>query len=438
MIQVIPKTTGKATEALGELSTFLLRVAEDGIRTVPSIVVGKNLFATFLHHTKARRSDFTYLLAETTGAIGTYLDSRVDIRVSSDVPQPSFPEFTSIRNKPRSLKQAILDIFSEWSDDKFHAFRIVEGLKGSSSYPALLIQNHVRREFSLVSREPTTGARITASNIDFNVDIVVKSFRPAHAKFLKRVECSLGFPVKLFFAETPNLQLCRVEKATMTTAGWLSALSSMKAEGALDDMHALCLIQPDMIAEYTGRKALLETASLIATGFGLPVSSGYASGEILLPHDPLPTNDDPRIFVCTEESPEDIGHVDACQGGLGARGGMTSHLAIVLRGMGKPGITGVSDMTIERNSIHVGDKNIPEHAFVYVDGNTGRFAFSLKPFLTAPEYEAGADRVLLETVLSELNLLIQNHKKFASLSVDTQLHMSRLVRAFNLIRKESS
>lgn len=436
MITVVPKSPDKDTPGLGEPAGALLRVAAGGIRTIPSIVVSSELFGAFRRNAESGDPYFEQLLAEVFDLAKNQLYSHVDIRASFNVTPPGFPEITRIRNTPRSLKRAILSLFSAWSDEKFHAFQIVEELSGPSTYPALLIQNHVRHEFSLVSREPTTGARTTAANIGVNVDVVVKSFRPAHARFLRRVESCVGFPVKVIFTETPSLQVCRVEEDTMTVCGWLSALSSMRADGALDDVRTLLLIQPEMIAEYKGSRSTLEPDLVIASGSGLPASPGYASGKILLPTDPLPTDSLPRIFVCIEESPEDIDHVAACQGGLGARGGMTSHLAVVLRGMGKPGVVGASDLIITRHSVRVGATSIPEHAYVYVDGNTGRFAFSFEPFQTAPEYEAATDRAFLWSVLNDLHSITRNREIFASLSVTAQLHLANLIKAFGDIGME--
>lgn len=225
MITVLPKNLGKDARGLGYPVATLLRVASGGVRTVSSIVVSKGLFGAFLRNAESNAESgdprFGELLAEVLDCAKSQLHSHVDIRASFDVTPPAFRQFLRIRNTERSLKRAILNLFSAWSDDRFHAFRIVEDLTGPSTYPALLIRNHVRKEFSLVSRDPTTGARTGASNIGLNVHVVVKSFRAAHARFLRRIESHAGFPVKVIFTETPNLQVCRVEEETLTVAGCL-------------------------------------------------------------------------------------------------------------------------------------------------------------------------------------------------------------------------
>jgi len=331
MITLVPENLNKEAHGLGEPAATLLRVAAGGIKTIPSVAVSSDLFSTYLRNGGSSDPHFRNLLKDTFDCVKSKIGSYVDVRACFEVAPPNFPEFTHIRNSPGCLKRAILGLFSAWSDDRFQAFWIVEELMGPSTYPSILIQEHVENELSLVSREPTTGARTNASNIGVNVDVTINSFKPTHSQFLNRIECSAGFPVRVIFTETPKLQVCRVEKDSMTVRGWLSALSSMRKDGILDNIRTLLLIDPEMIAQYRGSRRLLELDSVIATGSGLPASSGYASGKILLPSDPLPTDYSPRIFVCIEESPEDIDHVEACQGGLGARGGMTSHLAVPAR-----------------------------------------------------------------------------------------------------------
>ena len=105
--------------------------------------------------------------------------------------------------------------------------------------------------------------------------------------------------------------------------------------------------------------------------------------------------------------------------------------------MGKPGVTGARDLIIAKHSIRVGSTSIPKHAYAYVDGITGRFAFSLKPFQTTPEFEAGTDRAFLASVLTDLHSLTRDRKTFASLSVADQLHLANLTRAFANIGMET-
>ena len=433
VVSAIPSVGGGR---FGEPVDTLMRVAAGGVRTVPSVIVPKGLFELFSNSDGQVDNKFTGLLDATLDTVKRELGPCVDIRASFEVSPPGFPEHLQIRNSRKSVGQGILTLFSAWYDDKFHAFRIVHKLAPPSTFPTLWIQNHVRTEMSLVSREPLSGSRITEADIRTNVNIDIPLYRPVYARLIDTVERLAGFPVRFIFTKTPKLQVCRVEKDEITVAGWLQALSSMKSEGVLDVSRCLCLIEPEMIACYSGYRIVVEPKEFIASGAGLGASSGCATGVILLRRDGLPTDELPRIFVCVEGTPEDIDHVAACAGGLGARGGMTSHFAVALRGMGKPGVVAASDLSVSRKGVRVGTTVVPSGAHVYVDGNTGRFAFSHKPFRVDSNYCASTDVALLSALLSDIHTLTRDRKNFSSLPVEDQLHVAALLGAFRKIGVE--
>ncbi|MDY6787999.1 MAG: pyruvate, phosphate dikinase [candidate division WOR-3 bacterium] len=109
---------------------------------------------------------------------------------------------------------------------------------------------------------------------------------------------------------------------------------------------------------------------------GLPASPGAASGRIVLTAKEAvekAKNEKELILVREETSPEDISGMDACNGILTARGGMTSHAAVVARGMGKPCIVGCSDMEIdyEKRIIKIRDLTLKDGDFITIDGTSG-------------------------------------------------------------------
>ncbi len=109
---------------------------------------------------------------------------------------------------------------------------------------------------------------------------------------------------------------------------------------------------------------------------GLPASPGAAVGKVVFTADharDLAQEGEKVILVRVETSPEDIEGMHAAQGILTARGGMTSHAAVVARGMGKCCVAGCSQLNIsERDKIiEVGDKAIKEGDVISLDGSTG-------------------------------------------------------------------
>ena len=109
----------------------------------------------------------------------------------------------------------------------------------------------------------------------------------------------------------------------------------------------------------------------------MPASPGAASGKVVFTSDDaerLNASMQNTILVRVETSPEDIHGMHAAKGILTARGGMTSHAAVVARGMGRPCVSGSSEIEIdyEKKLFKVQDREIKEGDLITIDGSTGR------------------------------------------------------------------
>lgn len=121
---------------------------------------------------------------------------------------------------------------------------------------------------------------------------------------------------------------------------------------------------------------------------GLPASPGAASGVIVFDSEVAQTwNESGKkvILVRQETSPEDIGGMHAAQGILTARGGMTSHAAVVARGMGKPCVAGCTALSIsEKNkTLRVGEREFGEGDHITFDGSSGNVYAGIVPTIEA-------------------------------------------------------
>ncbi|MCI5047592.1 MAG: pyruvate, phosphate dikinase [Aquisalinus sp.] len=113
---------------------------------------------------------------------------------------------------------------------------------------------------------------------------------------------------------------------------------------------------------------------------GLPASPGAASGEVVFNSDEaerLAQEGHKVILVRVETSPEDIHGMHAATGIVTARGGMTSHAAVVARGMGRPCVCGAGDVRIEKDgsSFSVAGRQVAKGEKITIDGNTGQVFF---------------------------------------------------------------
>jgi len=109
----------------------------------------------------------------------------------------------------------------------------------------------------------------------------------------------------------------------------------------------------------------------------LPASPGAASGRIVFSAKEAvekKKNEKDLILVREETSPEDIVGMNLCNGILTARGGMTSHAAVVARGLGKPCVVGCSDIEIDldKRIMKIKDKVLKDGDYITIDGSTGR------------------------------------------------------------------
>ncbi len=157
-----------------------------------------------------------------------------------------------------------------------------------------------------------------------------------------------------FTIERGKLFMLQTRSGKRTAAAALKIAVDMVEEGMISKEEALMKLDPrqlDALLHPTFEDRALKEARAIARG--LPASPGAASGRIYFDATDA-TNANARgekvILVRLETSPEDIQGMDAAQGILTGRGGMTSHAAVVARGMGKCCVSGCSEITIDESN----------------------------------------------------------------------------------------
>ena len=121
---------------------------------------------------------------------------------------------------------------------------------------------------------------------------------------------------------------------------------------------------------------------------GLPASPGAAVGRVVFTADEAEAwaKDGKKvILVRIETSPEDVGGMDAAQGILTSRGGMTSHAAVVARGWGKPCVAGCGDIVISyaTKSFKVGHRIIHEGDWISINGSSGEVILGAQELVSA-------------------------------------------------------
>ena len=178
-----------------------------------------------------------------------------------------------------------------------------------------------------------------------------------------------------FTIQDGKLYLLQQRSGKRTGKAAVKIAVDLYKEGIIDINKALTLIDAKTINQLLhpsiDPKATKETMIR-----GLPASPGAACGTIVFnAHDAAEKcKDGPVILLREETSPDDITGMHVAKGVVTARGGMTSHAAVVARGMGAPCITGAGDMIIDfdKKTVKFGDKyNLKEGDWISISGDTG-------------------------------------------------------------------
>lgn len=178
-----------------------------------------------------------------------------------------------------------------------------------------------------------------------------------------------------FTIEKDRLYILQTRNGKRTANAAIKIAVDLVSEGLLSKSEALQRIKPDDLNQLLHPR-LDNKAPKKVIAQGLPASPGAGTGEICFNSDDAHAKNEAGkkvILVRQETSPEDIHGMVAAQGILTARGGMTSHAAVVARGMGKPCVAGCSALIINYNSktMTVNGKAYKEGDSITIDGATG-------------------------------------------------------------------
>ncbi|AKH41549.1 Pyruvate, phosphate dikinase [Croceibacterium atlanticum] len=201
-----------------------------------------------------------------------------------------------------------------------------------------------------------------------------------------------------FTVQQGKLWMLQTRSGKRTAKAALKMAVDMVAEGLIDEETAVLRVDP-MALDQLLHPTLDPDAQRDVLAKGLPASPGAASGKIVLDADTAEQwaqHGDKVILVRVETSPEDIHGMHAAQGVLTARGGMTSHAAVVARGMGRPCVSGASSVSIDikARTLLVGNRELKEGDTITLDGATGEVMYGEVPTIE-PEL-AGDFATLME------------------------------------------
>ncbi|MDF2095127.1 pyruvate, phosphate dikinase [Aquibaculum arenosum] len=178
-----------------------------------------------------------------------------------------------------------------------------------------------------------------------------------------------------FTVQSGTLYMLQTRTGKRTAKAALKIAVDMVDEGLIDQQEAVRRVDPLSLDQLL-HPTLDPKAERNVIGRGLPASPGAASGEITFSADKAEAAalEGRKVILCRiETSPEDIHGMHAAQGILTTRGGMTSHAAVVARGMGRACVAGAGELRIDYKAgvLRAGERELKEGEVITLDGSSG-------------------------------------------------------------------
>ncbi len=300
------------------------------------------------------------------------------------------------------LMEAVKAVFRSWDNDRANVYRKMHGIPYSWG-TAVNIQSMVFGNMGdesgtgvAFTRNPSTGENVLYGEYLMNAqgeDVVagIRTPQPiaqleaqnpeVYAQFVaitKKLEKHYKDMQDMEFTiENGKLYMLQTRNGKRTAKAALKIAVDLVSEGMIDEKQALLMIDPaqlDALLHPTFDEAAIKKAKVV--GEALPASPGAACGKIVFTAEKAKeeAKKNKVVLVRLETSPEDIEGMAASQGILTARGGMTSHAAVVARGMGTCCVAGCSALKFadDGKSFILGGKKYKEGDVISFDGSTGK------------------------------------------------------------------
>jgi len=224
-----------------------------------------------------------------------------------------------------------------------------------------------------ITKKARVNANIDELSMEESMPKVFKQLR----KILKKLEKHFKDMQDVeFTVENKKLWMLQTRSGKRTAKSAVKIAVDMVKEKLISKKEAVLRVDPNSLDTLL-HPTLDEKSTINVIANGLPASPGAASGKVVFTSEEaerLTGMMQDTILVRVETSPEDIQGMHAAKGILTARGGMTSHAAVVARGMGRPCVSGSSEIDInyDNKSFKTSSTEIKEGEIITIDGSTGR------------------------------------------------------------------
>ena len=379
--------------------------------------VGKKYFEQLIDAMKAKKgvTQDVELTADDLKELANQFKAEYKEKIGEDFPY----------DPKEQLMGAIKAVFRSWDNPRANVYRRMNEIPydwGTAVNVQMMAFGNMGETSGTgvaFTRNPSTGEKVLTGEFLMNAqgeDVVAGVRTPQHIDQLKEVmpevyEQFVGICNTLenhyrdmqdmeFTIEDKHLYMLQTRNGKRTPAAALKIACDLIDEGMIDEKQAVLMIEPrnlDALLHPQFDVKALKAATPVAKA--LAASPGAACGKIVF------TAEDAKVWnekgekvvlVRLETSPEDIEGMKAAQGILTVRGGMTSHAAVVARGMGTCCVSGCSAITMdeENKKFELAGKTYHEGDCISIDGSTGNIYDGLIPTVPASVNSGDFGRIM--------------------------------------------
>ena len=368
--------------------------------------VGKKYFEELIDKMKAERGvkQDVELTAEDLHELANQFKAEYKEKIGAEFPT----------DPKEQLMGAIKAVFRSWDNPRANVYRRDNDIPyswGTAVNVMPMVFGNLNNESGTgvaFTRDPATGEKKLMGEFLINAqgeDVVAgvrtpmpiakmeQEFPEAYAEFIKVCETLEDHYRDMqdmeFTVENKKLYMLQCRNGKRTAQAALKIACDLVDEGMIDEKKAVLMIDPrnlDTLLHPQFDAKALKAATPIGKGLG--ASPGAACGKIVFTADDAEAwnaKGEKVVLVRLETSPEDITGMKASQGILTVRGGMTSHAAVVARGMGTCCVSGCGDIKMdeENKKFELAGKTFKEGDFISIDGSTGNIYDGIIPTVDA-------------------------------------------------------
>ena len=330
------------------------------------------------------------LTAEDLKGLVARFKARVKQIAKRDFPQDHWEQLIMARDA----------VFNSWNNPRAITYRKLNDIPGNLG-TAVNVQAMVFGNMGDTSatgvgftRDPSTGAKVfygeyltnaqgedvvagirtprPIANLDKEMPEVYKQLREITSRLERHYRDVQDFE---FTVQEGKLFMLQTRTGKRTAHAAVKIAVDMVQEGLISREEAVLRVEPASLDQLL-HPVIDPKAKVEVIARGLPASPGAASGKVVFTADEAVrlAKKEKVILVRPETTPDDIHGMDAAKGILTARGGMTSHAAVVARGMGKPCVAGCESIRVDLKTekFFVGKYTVKAGDFITIDGGTGR------------------------------------------------------------------